>query len=166
MTSGGPRLPPPPGPPGPPNSHHLSHGFRLGLELVKAAAPTAGLPTVLQPRAGWERPRAKRNGCRTGRLSPKVASDPHLAAAQTALTLHQVTSWGLGQPAHGAEGRQGPRQIAFSSSLAAFLCFDFSSRPGGKGAKQQKLIKGFVFIFGEYLGMGGSRRDTAERKTR
>lgn len=96
-----------------PSSHHLWHGFRLGLEFVKAAAPTTGIPTVWQPQAGWEHPRAKRSGCRMERLSAKVASDPHLAATQTARIPNQVTSWWLGQLAHEAERPRGPKQIAF-----------------------------------------------------
>lgn len=51
-------------------------------------------------------------------------------------------------PAHEAGGPRGPRPMAFSSSLAVFLCFDSCSQPGGKEAKQKpKLIKGLVFIF-------------------
>lgn len=138
-----------------PSSHHLWHSFQLRLELIRAAVPTTGLPTVRQPGAGWERPSAKRSGCRTRRLSPKVASDPHLAAAQTALTLRPVTSWWLGLRLVRQRGPRGPKQIVFSSSLAAFLCFDFSSQPGGKEAKEkQRLIKGFVFICRNSLGIG------------
>lgn len=57
----------------------------------------------------------------------------------------------------GSRGREttGAGCITRQSSLAELLCFDFSSQPGGKEAKKQKLIKGFVFIFRACLGIGG-----------